>query len=326
MPRRSVGFSVGSVRAKETALFRREEAEQLLGLKGDGETVRFLREHGYGTAAEAYPDSDGLINAERDKLWDYALSVAARPELFDIFLEKRDFHNAKTVIKGVLGGKDYEHLLMRGTVGGGLTEKAVKERSFGILPDFLAAPSERAYALLAETGDPQLCDGILDRACYERRISSAARYKIAMLKSYTETEAAFVNIKIALRAAKTGKSERFLEDVIIPCARFPEKELIAAARSGEDEVLQLLASKDDLQGAAAADAYKKSPSAFEGFVDAALLNIARESDRITAGEEVLAGYVLKKEAELQTVRMIAVCVRSGGDRAGLLERLCYAYE
>lgn len=304
MAPRSVGYSVGNVRVKENSLLGREQFERLLSCGSERELLIRLREFGYPDSAGA----DELLREETANLRSYVLEVAPDPSLYDVFLIPRDFSNAKSAIKGVLGARAYRHLLRDGTVSGEAVAAAVEERDFSSLPEHLAGAVSGAYTLLAETGDPQLCDGALDRAAGEAVIDSARARRLPVLTKYCETEVYYRDIKAALRAAAAGKPRVFLVDTLTRRELCPREELIAAALAGTDAVLAFL-GKSGHAGAAAA--FGESPASFERYVEGELLDIAGRAASVTMGEEVLLGYYFRKSAELRTLRTIAVGVRAG---------------
>lgn len=326
MAQKSMAFSVGSVRARESALLTMQDMEQLLHTGSEAELVRMLHDKGYGSATGQETDTDALLAAERDGLWRYVCDLAADPALFDLFRVKQDFHNCKAILKGVLGNRPYEHLLLsNGTVAIEQLETAVKEGRFDALPAFLAEPLQKAYALLSETGDPQLADACLDQAMLSYRLALAMESRKPLLQSYMRATVFYANVKIALRAARAGKNRAFLENALIFCDFMPVSALIDAALSGEGAVLDFLAGFAAFGGAEAAEQYQASPVRFEKYVDDFLLHVASGAKQVTLGEEVLLGYYLAKETELNAVTMIAVGVRTGQAPEEIRERLRVLY-
>lgn len=327
MPQKSVAFSVGSVRAKESTLLNAQDMEQLLNAGSEAEILRFLRDKGYGSVAEQDQNVDALLAAERDKLWAYIESIAADSARFDIFRIKQDYHNVKTILKGILGNRPYQNLLLaHGTVDPTLIETAVKEQRFALLPAFLKDTVQNAYKLLSETGDPQLADGCVEQAMLAHRLEMAQNSRLPLLQNYMEATVFYADVKIALRAARAQKSRVFLERALVFCDALPVRELLCAALSGEEAVLACLCNFSKYDAAEAAQAYKKSPMQFEKFVDEYLLHIAAGAKYVTLGEEVLLGYYLAKDAELNAVQMIAVGVRTGQAAQEIRERLRTLYD
>lgn len=326
MPQKSMAFSVGSVRAKESTLFTVQDIEQLLNSGSEADILRYLRDKGYGSVTNQDMDTDALLAAEREKLWDYVRDLAAEPALFDVFRVKSDYHNIKAVLKGVLGDRPYEELLLKnGTVGPALIETAVKEQRFDILPFFIKDTAREAYKLLSETGDPQLSDGYIEQAMLTYRLQMAEGSRIQLLKEYMQAVVFYANVKVALRAARAGKSRAFLENALVFCDFMPVKELLTATLSGEDSVLNWLLAFGAFGAEGATKAYKKSPVQFEKYADDYLMQIAVKSKKITLGEEVLLGYYLAKDTELKTVKIISVGVRTGQDIDEIRERLRVLY-
>ncbi len=68
----SYEFSIGSVRAKENALFSKTDLEQLLGCKTTAELCQTLSDKGYGTVGAF----DEMTKRHMDGVWEYLRRIA----------------------------------------------------------------------------------------------------------------------------------------------------------------------------------------------------------------------------------------------------------
>lgn len=64
--------------------------------------------------------------------------------------------------------------------------KAVKERDFDSLPDFISDAAEKCLEVITKTENGQLCDIAADRACLEA-MSGFAKVPIMILLPHTAT-------------------------------------------------------------------------------------------------------------------------------------------
>ena len=106
----SYAYAVGNVRAHETALLTRQDMEQLLAVRDPARLAAALQDKGFGIDGG---DTDALLNQETAKLWDYLRGVTPDFSLYDAFLYRNDYHNAKAILKGVLRNRPYAGLLLR---------------------------------------------------------------------------------------------------------------------------------------------------------------------------------------------------------------------
>ena len=319
----SYAYAVGNVRAHETALLTRQDMEQLLAVRDPARLAAALQDKGFGIDGG---DTDALLTQETAKLWDYLRGVTPDFSLYDAFLYRNDYHNAKAILKGVLRNRPYAGLLLRPcTVEPALLEAAVKEKKYAPLPAHMRGAVERSYQLLAETADTQRSDAVLDAAAMAARLDAAERTRVPMLVELIRTTVFYSDVKTALRAARTRRGPEFLELALCPAAGMDLAELKKAALAGESELTGYLEQKDLYGSREAMAAYRESPSAFEKWVDDRLMGIARQGRRVTMGPEALIGYLLGKETEIKAVHILASGLRAGQPEEAVRERLRELY-
>lgn len=320
---RSWGFSVGNVRAKEASMLRREDIDQFAALRSQGELAAALRDKGFGSGDKGDgADVDRLIKDETAAVWEYAKTTAADITVFYPLMLDNDYHNLKTAVKGILSGREYRHLMLGPTVTDTDTIiKAVEQKRFSDLPEYMADDAKAAYLTLAETSDAQLFDGILDKS--RMKASMEMSRSVDLVHRYIACKVFFENVKTALRAAKMGKDRSFLEKTIYEDDG--TKGLIDAAESGEAAVLSWL-GRSELGGEAAVKCYKESPSRFEKYADDRLMEAAKAAKTVTIGPEVIIGYIIARLAVIRAVSMVATGIRTGTDPDVIRERLRELYD
>ena len=109
---------------------------------------------------------------------------------------------------------------------------AIQEGNYKLLPEDMQDAAKEAYESLVHTGDGQLCDIVIDRACMEAIYLAGHRSKVDIIKDYTESIVAVANIKIAVRAQLTGKSADFMKRAMSSCDSINTDALIKAAIAG----------------------------------------------------------------------------------------------
>lgn len=320
----SYEFSIGSVRAHENALFTKTDIEQLLGCRTTAELCQMLSDKGYGSIA----GFDTMAQRHMDEVWQYLKSVAPDFSVFTPFLLQNDVHNFKVVLKGTMSARDYYTtlLLSPATIDHGIIIAAVEHRNMKDLPDWMQQPAEKAYDLLAHTGDARACDAVLDKAVMQEMLRLSDSFRSAFLKEYFRTLVFYNNIKIALRAARTGADRHYLKSAMPRFEGFDRDAVMRAAVKGPDALTELLSKTSDFDCGRAIEQYKKSPSDFEKFVDDKLILLAREScKRAGEGAEPLLGYYLGEEAQRKVLQIIYSGVKTGADADHIRERLREIY-
>ena len=154
------------IRSMERSLLDRARMERMLEAPNLAEAVRLLTEVGY----EAFdPASDSQLNRallqRRLELFERLYRYAPEPQIIDVFKLKYDYHNLKAVLKA--RGADVAHLLVdAGRVPAGEWQRPGREGQWDFLPPAMAAAAKEGQRVLAETGDPQRSDALVDRAYF----------------------------------------------------------------------------------------------------------------------------------------------------------------
>ncbi|NBK17369.1 V-type ATPase subunit [Anaerotruncus sp. 1XD42-93] len=297
----SYTYAVARIRANELALFNDQAIEQLLAAKSYEECIRLLQDKGWG-GMEANPTAEGLLAEEREKTWALMRELVPDLSVFDVFLYTNDYHNLKAAIKLVCtGSEDFGLFISHGTIDHRELLHAVQERDWGSLPDSMRGPAEEAYTALAQTRDGQLCDIILDRAALDAVYAAGKASRDELVRRYAELTVAAADIKTAVRCARTGKPMDFIRRALAECDSLSVSRLAKAAAEGLDSICDLLSTTDY---ADAVEVLRQSPSAFERWCDNLIIRYIRPQQFQSFGIGPLAAYILGRENEIKSVRII----------------------
>lgn len=313
-------YAVARVRAHEGRLLTRTDLDRLLTAADEAECCRILADRGYparDTAAE-------MLAAEMADAWALLQELAPEPRVFDVLLCRNDYHNTKAAIKGIGTSADCARLFLpEGRVAPELIRKAVIARDFAPLPADMRAPAAEALSTLLETGDGQRTDMILDTAQLRAMQTFGRESGCAFLARYAELTTVQADIKTAVRCARMQKSAAFMRRATVDCATLDVPALIdRAVRGGADSVPDAL---ENTPYAAAAAALRTSMAAFEAWCDDAVTAALAGAKTKPFGPEPLAAYVLGKETEIKTVRMILSAKHNGLPERAVHARLRVLY-
>ncbi len=175
---------------------------------------------------------------------------------------------------------------------------------------------------MTETGDGQLCDLIIDKAALEAIYSAGKEQSDEVLKLFAEMKTASANIKIAVRAQRTGKSLEWIQRALAPCDTLDVEILARAAVSGFDEICEYLMQTEYAEGV---DELKRSLSHFERWCDDRLIQRIQPQkyNPFTLGP--LAAYLLARDNEIKTVRIILLGKLNEISEEAIRERLRIMY-
>ena len=151
----------------ETRLLTPERREQLLSAPTDRDAARVLEEMGWPAFdPESEAALDQAVGRRREELFARLGKDMPDARILDVFRLPTDYHNLKVLVKS--RGEDCRRLLMAG--GRWDPEQLLSDYRQRELRDFLPAETaqavQQARQALAETGNGQACDLVLDGTCF----------------------------------------------------------------------------------------------------------------------------------------------------------------
>ena len=157
--------AVARVRVNENYLLDTSDIDRLVSAKSEEEAMAVLQEKGFLSAGETI---ENALSSVVSKAFSLIKEIAPDKNEFDFLLIKNDFHNLKTVLKGVITDTNYEEYLIKPSVIDIETIKtAVKEQKFSILPKYMRDVALEAYNYFVTTSDGQLSDICIDKGSLE---------------------------------------------------------------------------------------------------------------------------------------------------------------
>ncbi|MCI8913247.1 MAG: V-type ATP synthase subunit C [Lawsonibacter sp.] len=311
------------IRAMENKLLTRERMDQMIEARDSAEAMKLLAESGYNDGAGL----EAALAQARAEVFKDMEQGAPDPRLVEVFQIKYDYHNAKTILKAQAMGSDPERLLL----SGGRYDPAQlwdgwkREALSGVSVEFSKA-MEQAQAALAEGGDPQQADLILDRACYGEMAGLAKELRSPFLQGYVRLSVDIANLRAAVRVARMGREGEFLRQVLLPGGNVSEGAIASARGDALGEVFRSgpLSQAAGL-GAKLAQPEGGSLTAFERECDNALTAYLAAARRVPFGEETVIGYLYAKEQEFTAIRAIFAGRAAGLDGDTIRSRLRETY-
>lgn len=294
-------YAVARVRANEQTLLSAADIEQLITAGDYKVTMQKLSDAGWGEIKDIYNYASYLENYFA-KTWDFLVEIMSDIHELDLLLVKNDMQNLKAALKQIVSQHDAKDLYVQSTVYD--TEsilKAVEDRRWNDLPDFMQEPAKEAYEVLTETANGQLADAIIDKATLERIKFLGIKSGSPILAELAERMCATANIKTALRCANTGKSKDFVTRSLCDCDTISKDKLIETSLEGVDSVLKYLEESSYKEAGAK---FKESTSAFEKWCDDILMECVKEARYTAFGIDPIIAYYVARDAEIKTVRII----------------------
>jgi V/A-type H+-transporting ATPase subunit C len=313
-------YADARIHVHESTMLNAAFMEQLLSAPDEAACLKLLQEHGWGAPGMA---AEAMLEGETAKTWELIAELVPDLSVFDVFRYESDYHNLKAAVKeACTAGKHPGIYLHDGTVEPEKLEESLTARDFDALPEEMREPARHALDTLLQTRDGQLCDCIVDRAALTAIRSAGERSGSELLALYGEITAAVGDLKIAVRALATGKERDFMELSLAPCATLDAGRLADAATDSMESLAAYLSST---RYAGAAEELKKSSTALECWCDNVMMRAIRPQIHNPFGLGPLAAFILARENEIRTVRMILAGKRNKLSADSIRERVRETY-
>ena len=245
--------------------------------------------------------------------------------VFDVLSYPNLFHNLKAAIKDACTSESGKHFYIYyedTSISPDEMLEIVRSKDFSRLPKIMSEAAKEAYEALLHTRDGQLCDIIIDKAQLEAVYQAGKEAKDSIIKEYAESTVAIADIKIAVRAQKTAKSMEFMKRAMAECESLSVTQLAKAAVSGMDAIVEYLSQTEYAEGGRA---IAESASAFERWCDNRMMQTMQPQKYQSFSVGPLVAYVLARENEIKTVRIIVSGKRSGLSDDSIRERVREMY-
>ncbi len=295
-------YAVARIRALEVSLLTNAVIEQLLACKSAEQALQLLVEKGWGDLTAGTLDADEVLNKEEEKMWQTIREVAPDMHVFDVLSLPKLYHNLKAAIKEVCTEVENKNIFYDDCeISGEEMFALVQNKEFDKLPGNMPGTAREAFDTLLHTRDGQLCDLIIDRATLEAMLEAGKKSGEKIIEEYAQTAVAIADIKIAVRSQKTGKNAEFMKKAMVNCSEINVDQLTQAALAGAEEIAQYLEGTSYREGA---DALRISPSAFERWCDNKMTDSMRSQKYESFSVGPLLAYLLARQNEIKTVRII----------------------
>lgn len=315
-------YAVARIRALEASLLTDAFIDQLVNCQSAQQCLELLGERGWGDA-ETGTDATAMLKREEEKTWEVIRETAPDLSVFEVLSFTKVYHNLKAAIKEVCTEVRNENIFYDDcSIPGAEMLHIVENKEFSRLPGKMAEAAQDAYDTLLHTRDGQLCDVIVDKAALEAIYEAGQSAEDEIIRNYAESTVAIADIKIAVRAQKTGKSLEFMKRAMAECADISVEQLSKAALSGTDAICEYLAGTSYAGGA---QALEESASAFERWCDNRMIETIKPQKYNTFSVGPLVAYQIARENEIKTVRIILTGKQNDFPEEAIRERVREMY-
>ena len=315
-------YAVARIRALEVSLFSNVVIDQLIACQSYEQCLQFLAERGWGDT-DTSADGEKMLKREEEKIWQTVRELSIDKKKFEVLSYQKLFHNLKAAVKAACVKEVPRDIFYEDTeVSGQEMLDIIREKDFGRLPAGMSQAAQQACDALLHAGDGQLCDIIIDRAALDAIYKAGMESEDEIIRDYARSVVAVADIKIAVRAQKTAKSIEFMKQAMAECGSISVDQLAKAALSGPEAIRDYLLGTEYAGGA---EALSESMSAFERWCDNRIIQTIspQKYKAFTIGPVV--AYVLARQNEIKTVRIVLSGKRSELPEGAIRERVREMY-
>ena len=315
-------YAVARIRALEVSLFSNAVIDQLIACQSYEQCLQFLAERGWGDT-DTSADGEKMLKREEEKIWQTVRELSIDKKKFEVLSYQKLFHNLKAAVKAACMKEVPRDIFYEDTeVSGQEMLDIIREKDFGRLPAGMSQAAQQACDALLHAGDGQLCDIIIDRAALDAIYKAGMESEDEIIRDYARSVVAVADIKIAVRAQKTAKSIEFMKQAMAECGSISVDQLAKAALSGPEAIRDYLLGTEYAGGA---EALSESMSAFERWCDNRIIQTIspQKYKAFTIGPVV--AYVLARQNEIKTVRIVLSGKRSELPEGAIRERVREMY-
>ena len=313
-------YAVSRIRYAELRLLDGSVFDRLTEAKDVDECIAILAEKGFGGESR---EPESMLACEKSRLWELIAELVPDMSVFDVFRIQNDFSNLKAAIKESAFDQDIPGIYSQEAVTDPeIIKQAVRERRYKDLPLGMAEIAETCHELFLRTGDGQLCDIMIDRAAMEALTKAAEETREPVLMDYARLTVGAMDIKIAVRAMLTGKGEDFLLRALAACDALDIGLLIRASISGMEALYSYLSNTEFKD---AVPELRRSLAAFEKYCDDLIIMSLGPQKWNSFGLGPIAAYILARETEIRSVRILLTAKQNGFSAESIKERMrrCY---
>lgn len=300
-------------RVLEKKLLSKARVDRMIDAKDIGEVFKILSETDYANAVAGISrdeDYENILSHELKRVYKMMREMAKDQVVVDLMALKYDYHNLKVLVKERKLNKDLSKLYIPvGTTDFRKIRDAFIEGNLrDIQPEFREA-IEAVVQDFEVNKDPQRIDIIFDRFYFQHLFKMAEETGIQLFVDYVKDMIDFINIKSSIRLKKQGKDMSFLEEVLLPNGNIDKDVIMMSFNDSVDNMITRYKN------------YRIGPSLMKGlesyratnrlsdlekYMDNYLVEINKPSKYVNFGPEPIFSYLVAKEAEIKTLRIIMV--------------------
>ncbi|RKY25421.1 MAG: hypothetical protein DRP62_01295 [Planctomycetota bacterium] len=317
-------FATAYVRALETQLLSRATLLDMANAENFERAADLLSagEYALPQANRSVAELENFLRNKRSAVRKMFSSLMVDEPIVTLFRTRDDFANMRLAIRRTVTerplGTDYSD---DGNVSAELFEEVFEQENYSLFPDYMAEAVERAVLAYYQNKDIRRIDYAIDSVQAEYNIREAHRLENIFLLGFFRIQIDLTNIRTMFRLKFTESDRR---DVFLQGGFVEPDRLKHGLDLDYDAVGQLFFATPYHRLVETGAAYLLSDKSFlrtEQQCEDFLIGFLKTTNQITAGPQPVIAYLLMKENEIRTVRLLLTAKRNSLDTKLILDRL-----
>ncbi len=309
---------------KEVGLFSKERLARMIESESLPLAVKILYEVGYGGGLVlSAPDLfEEILAEEESRVNTFFSEVNQEGFGLECFILKRDYHNAKALLKAkYMGIAEGFMFLPKGIYPIETLKAIVLEGKKDINPYMQEAVAK--LTSLESAPPARSIDISLDKALFKDINNRLAKVKDAAVLQYFTMLADYTNILSFLRTKKIGERAAFLEDCFVVGGKISLQGLVKLLDEDIADIKKAIKyfGYPELEKFTEAENF----SAMEAAIDNNLIRIFKEKANDIYSAAPLLNYYLQKLNEIKMIRIVLVCLKNNTDLEEIYKRMRVIY-
>ena len=317
-------FATAYVRALETQLLSRATLLDMANAENFERAADLLSagEYALPQANRSVAELENFLRNKRSAVRKMFSSLMVDEPIVTLFRTRDDFANMRLAIRRTVTerplGTDYSD---DGNVSAELFGEVFEQEDYSLFPDYMAEAVERAVLAYYQNKDIRRIDYAIDSVQAEYNIREAHRLENIFLLGFFRIQIDLTNIRTMFRLKFTESDRR---DVFLQGGFVEPDRLKHGLDLDYDAVGQLFFATPYHRLVETGAAYLLSDKSFlrtEQQCEDFLIGFLKTTNQITAGPQPVIAYLLMKENEIRTVRLLLTAKRNSLDTKLILDRL-----
>ena len=317
-------FAAAQVRALETQALSRATLQDMANAENFDQAADLLGagEYALPQGGRSFEELENILRLRRSAVRKLFSDLMLDEPIVELFRTRDDFANMRLAIRRTLTekplGTDYSN---DGNVSPELFEEVFEQENYSLFPDYMAEAVERAVLAYYQNKDIRQVDYAIDNVQAGYNLREAHRLESVFLLGLFRIQVDLTNIRTMFRLKFTESEQR---NVFLRGGYIEAERLKHGLDIGYEAIGQLFFAAPYHRLVETGSAYLLSDKSFlrtEQQCDEYLAGFLKTTSQITAGPQPVIAYLLMKENEIRTVRLILTAKRNSLDTKLILDRL-----